>query len=87
MSYQIRYLRGVERDLSRLPKHILSRIDAAILSLANQPRPQGVIKLAGAKNLYRIRVSDWRIVYEIRDASQIIEIQIVAHRREVYRGI
>jgi mRNA interferase RelE/StbE len=87
MSYSIRYGPGVERDLSRLPRSLLRRIDKAIIVLADVPRPHNCVKLAGHATLYRVRVGDWRIVYGIDDTRATVEIQIIAHRREVYRGL
>jgi mRNA interferase RelE/StbE len=87
MSYAIRFGPGVERDMSRLPRPLLLRLNRAILALADSPRPPGCKKLTGQPGLYRIRVGDWRIVYEIDDAHRIIIIAIVGHRRDVYRGL
>jgi mRNA interferase RelE/StbE len=64
LSYTIHYGPGVERQLARLPRAVLLRIDRAILSLAEKARPHGCKKLAGHAALYRIRVGDWRIAYE-----------------------
>ncbi|MBI4579691.1 MAG: type II toxin-antitoxin system RelE/ParE family toxin [Planctomycetes bacterium] len=58
----------------------LARIEAS-------PRAPGSVKLAGTKSTYRVRVGDWRIVYEIDDGRQTVFVTIVAHRREVYRGL
>lgn len=87
MSYAIYFGPGVERDMSRLPRGILVRVDRAITALADTPRPAGCKKLVGQVNLYRVRVGDWRIVYEIDDAQRIVIVAIVGHRREVYRGL
>ena len=87
MSYAIFYRPGVARDMARLPKAVLRRVDKAIMSLAGDPRPPGCRKLGGATGLWRLRVGDWRIVYEIDDARRLVEVQIVAHRREVYRRL
>lgn len=90
MSYDIHYRPGVERDMSRLVRvggGVLERVDRAIRALADTPRPPGCKKLAGQPGLYRVRVGDWRIVYEIDDSRRIVLVAIVAHRREVYRGL
>ena len=87
MSYTILYRPGVERDMSKLAKPVKKRVDAVILDLGNNPRPHGCKKLTGYQNLYRIRVGDWRVVYEAMDARREIEIQIVANRRDVYRRL
>ena len=87
MSYAIHYRASVKRDLRRLDAKSLRRIDAVILALADDPRLRGCVKLAGASDLWRIRIGDYRVVYEIRDDSLIVLIIAVAHRREVYRGL
>ena len=87
MSYAIRYRSGVERDVSRLNRPILKKVNQAIMSLADNPRPHKCVKLTGYDDLFRLRVGDWRIVYEVNDARRLVEVQIVAHRREVYRGL
>lgn len=87
MSYALHYGPGVERDMSRLPPAVLARVDRAILALGNTPRPVNCKKLAGQLRLYRVRVGDWRIVYEIVEAQRIVIVLIVGHRREVYRRL
>ena len=87
MNYTILYRPGVEREMSKLPWPLLKRVDMAIIGLANNPRPHGSKKLGGHGNLYRIRVGDWRIVYEVSDLRHEVEIQIVANRKDVYRGL
>jgi mRNA interferase RelE/StbE len=57
----------------------------AIRALAEDPRPTGSRKLTGSVNDWRIRVGDYRIVYEIADAIRIVRINRVRHRRDVYR--
>lgn len=61
------------------------RIVARILALANEPRPVGCDKLAGAEGRYRVRQGQFRIVYAVDDASRTVEVVKVGHRREVYR--
>ena len=61
------------------------RIVARILALANEPRPVGCDKLAGAEGRYRVRQGQFRIVYAVVDASRTVEVVKVGHRREVYR--
>jgi mRNA interferase RelE/StbE len=87
MNYTILYRASVKRDMRRLDKPILQRVDAAILALADDPRPPGCVKLSGPLALWRIRVGDYRVVYEIQDRRLIIVVVNVAHHREVYRGL
>ena len=83
--YQVLLERSAERDLRRLSADIHDRVIGAIRSLANDPRPPGCRKLAGRKHDWRIRVGDYRVVYEIADAVRIVRVHRVRHRRDVYR--
>ena len=87
MTYRIDIKSSAERDLAGLPKAERQRIDQRILRLAEDPRPTGVVKLAGHANLYRIRVGTYRIIYAIADDTLIIVVTRVAHRKDVYRGM
>lgn len=83
-SYRLVILPAVERQLSRIDSGARRRVDAAILALAGDPRPHGCRKLSGSEE-YRIRVGDYRILYEIEDAFLRILVVKVGHRRDVYR--
>ena len=83
--YRVFLERAAERDLSRLSSDIHDRVIATIRALGNNPRPPGCRKLVGSKNDWRIRVGDYRVIYEIADAIRIVRINRVRHRREVYR--
>ena len=75
-----------ERDLKRLPANIFRRVIAAILALGTDPRPSGCRKLQGSpRDDYRIRVGDYRVVYEIDERNAAVRIMRVRHRREAYR--
>lgn len=86
-SYKIVFRPSLEKDLAALPKKIAARTFARIEDLATNPFPPLALKLSGAEKLYRIRVGDYRIVYEIDSASKLIVIHYVRHRREVYRSL
>jgi mRNA interferase RelE/StbE len=83
-TYRVEILPAVERQLRRLDSGARKRIDAAILSLAADPRPHGCRKLSGSEE-YRVRVGDYRILYEILDAVLRVLVVKVGHRRDVYR--
>jgi mRNA interferase RelE/StbE len=83
--YRVFLERGAERDLNRLSSEIHGRVITAIQALGNNPRPVGCRKLVGSKNDWRIRVGDYRVIYEIADAIRIVRVNRVRHRREVYR--
>ena len=83
--YRVLLERAVEKDLGRLPAEVHDRVVAAMQKLAANPRPPGCRKLAGHKNDWRIRVGDYRIIYEIEDQVRVLRVNRVRHRREVYR--
>jgi mRNA interferase RelE/StbE len=75
-----------ERDLKRLPAAIFHRVIAAIRTLAASPRPPGARKLHGSgRDDYRLRVGDYRVLYEVDDTARLVRIMRVRHRREAYR--
>jgi len=85
MTYRIELTKAAERDLTTAPKSILKRLDACILGLAVDPLPPGVKKLKNCDGLYRVRVSDYRIIYRIEQEILTILVVKIGHRRDVYR--
>jgi len=85
VSYIIELRPAARRDLNDLPRDILPRISRKIDSLAGNPRPPGVEKLSGSEDSYRVRVGDYRILYEIRDKALLVVVVRIRHRREAYR--
>lgn len=83
--YRVLLERAAEKDLSRLSSEAHERVIAAIQELATNPRPPGCRRLTGTKKDWRIRVGDYRVVYEIADTIRIVRVNRVRHRREVYR--
>ncbi|MEB3210878.1 MAG: type II toxin-antitoxin system RelE/ParE family toxin [Leptolyngbyaceae bacterium] len=83
--YEIQFKTSAAKEFRKLPPDIKLRIREAINTLKTAPRPAGVKKLAGESNLYRIRVADYRIIYEIDDSTQMLQITRVRHRRDVYQ--
>lgn len=82
--YRIELTRAAERDLRGLEKATLRRVDSAIQALADNPRPDGVVKLKGGTDEYRIRVGAYRILYLIEDDAVLVTVVRVGHRRDVY---
>ena len=85
MAYQVELTTAALRDLRALPAALLARVDARILALAEDPRPPRVEKLTDAGELYRVRVGEYRILYAVDDAAQVVTVARVRHRRDVYR--
>jgi len=81
--HRVRVERRVQKKLSKIPEPYYSNIKTAILNLGNDPRPQGCKKLKG-RNGYRIRVADYRIIYEIQDSILLVDVIDLGHRKEIY---
>jgi mRNA interferase RelE/StbE len=70
--------------LDALDDTLFTRIDRKVLALADIPRPAGCKKLTGHRDLWRIRVGDWSVLYTIDDSVRLVRVTRIAHRREVY---
>lgn len=86
-SYSVALQPSAEKDLRRIPAKSLARIIAKIEELAADPLPHGVVKLATAERLYRLRVGEYRVVYELRRDERKVLVYYVRHRSEVYRQL
>jgi mRNA interferase RelE/StbE len=84
-SFDLQWRKSTSKDLRRIPREAVSRIVAAVAKLAEEPLPHGSEKLTGSEHTYRIRVGDYRVVYELLRNAKIVEIQRVRHRKDVYR--
>ena len=84
MRYQVILPKSVQKELNRLPDDIASRILARLVGLETNPRPADVKKLKG-RDAWRIRVGDYRVIYEIHDRLLQIIVITVGHRRGIYR--
>jgi len=82
--YEIKFATSAAKEFRSLSAELKRRIGAAIDDLSQNPRPPGIRKLTGHIRLYRIRVGQYRVVYEIDDREQLIRITRVRHR-QVYR--
>ncbi len=83
--YEVRIARRAAKSLAALQRRDQQRIRAAIELLAKDPRPPACIPMAGEDRVYRVRVGDYRIVYEVFDDVLVIHVVRIGHRREVYR--
>ena len=82
--YSITFARSARKELEALPNSLIARIFPKIEALVIEPRPLGCKKLQANTNLWRIRVSDYRVVYSIDDVAEVVDIVRIKHRREVY---
>jgi mRNA interferase RelE/StbE len=84
--YKILVSKRAEHGLNRIKdNNILRRVVLKIDELAQKPRPSGVRKIMGSNIDYRIRIGDYRIIYQIDDTERVIEIRGVGHRKEIYK--
>lgn len=83
--YTVEVARRAVKSIAKLPRPEQQRVRAAIDLLADEPRPPGCTKLAGEDSVYRVRIGDYRILYEVIDVRLVIHVVRVGHRRDVYR--
>lgn len=84
MSYTVAILRRAQKELAQLPAGAYEGVREAIRALANDPRPASCSKLVSREG-WRIRVRDYRVIYEIDEEQQTVTVLHVGHRRDVYR--
>ena len=84
MRYAISILRRAQKELAQLPTEVYEHVRDTIRTLSQNPRPSGCLKLTGREG-WRLRVGNYRIIYEIDDNQQTVTILHVGHRRDVYR--
>lgn len=84
-AYEVYLERRAEQDLKRLSASNFQRIITHIKALAENPRPAGCRKISGSKNDWRIRIGDYRVIYEVKDEEKAVRIMRVRHHREAYR--
>lgn len=75
----------VYKQLQQLPRQVFSAALKAIIDLAHNPRPAGVKKLVGSHSDWRIRIGEYRIIYEIDDTGKAVTVLQVEHRHDAYR--
>ena len=83
--YRLVFRPSAERAFLALPKEVQRRLDKRLLALQDAPRPSGIKALAGASGVYRLRVGDYRVLYEVHDDQVLVLVLAIGHRREVYR--
>lgn len=83
-TYRIELKKSAQKNLTQLPKDVQHRIGEAINALANEPRPDGCKKLQGYEDTYRIRIGDYRVIYEVHDGLLLIYVLRIADRKDVY---
>ena len=85
MAYTVEFGANADREFRKFSHDLQLRLRPRIDALETNPRPPGAKKLAGQEDLWRIRVGDYRVVYEIHDRILVVLTVRIAHRREAYR--
>lgn len=85
MIYKVKILEGALKQLVKLPTEFQKRIRVKIDDLAKEPRPNGVKKLKGKNESYRIKVSNYRVIYHIFDDVLLVNVVEIEHRSKVYK--
>jgi mRNA interferase RelE/StbE len=83
--YEVLLERRAERDLKKLSQAMFYRVIPQIKDLSENPKPSGCRKITGSKNDWRIRIGDYRIIYEIDEKEKAVKVMRIKHRREVYK--
>lgn len=82
--YRLDLRPSAEKDLDRLQGETWQRVKTALKDLRADPRPAGCVKLAGGEG-WRIRIGDWRAIYDIDDGAHVVTVLRVKHRKDAYR--
>jgi len=83
--YSITFARSARKELEVLDAAIVNRIFPKIERLSSNPRPHNCVRLKGGRNLWRIRIGVYRIIYTINDDRKLVDIIAVRHRKDAYR--
>lgn len=84
MAYTVKIERKALKALKKIHPVHRERLEEAIDGLADDPRPPGVRKLTGSERTWRVRVGDYRVVYDIFDDELVVHVVRVAHRKDAY---
>lgn len=84
MSYQVIIPHAVQKQLDKISPDVLPRLISTIASLSDNPRLSNSLKMKNTQG-YRLRVGDYRVLYDINDPDKTVILRRVAHRRDVYR--
>jgi mRNA interferase RelE/StbE len=84
-TYQVVLSNTAKKDLSKLPTQVVNKIIPVLEALQNNPRPNGCKKLKGFKDLWRVRIGNYRIIYSIDDVILLIDVREIGDRKDIYK--
>jgi len=82
--YEVKLKHSAQKEVKSLAAEVRGRVISILKTLSDNPRPYGCRKLVGAKNRWRVRVGDYRVIYTIDDSFHLVEIIAVRHRSKAY---
>jgi mRNA interferase RelE/StbE len=85
--YSIIIAKSALKDLKAIPEKFSDKISLAIDNLEEDPRPSGCKKLLGGETLFRIRIGNYRVIYQVDDHQKQILIGSIKHRRDAYKDL
>lgn len=86
-SYNLLFDNAVEKDLAKIPKTDVRSIMLKTTKLADNPRPLQSLKLENSDITYRLRVGNYRVIYQINDVTKTVTVYHIRHRKDIYRFI
>lgn len=84
-SYKIEFKRSSEQDIRKISPPIIVKILEKIELLTTDPFPRQSLKLSGSEAVYRLRVGDYRVIYEVDPVDMLVIVHYVRHRKDAYR--
>jgi mRNA interferase RelE/StbE len=85
--YSVRFKKSIEKDCRKIPREIIPHIFEHVENLARKPVPHDAYKLTSAENLYRIRVGEYRVIYQVLHGNREVTVFYIRHRSVAYRGL
>lgn len=85
--FSLDFKRSVKKDTKKLPQSVLQLIQKKIIELKDNPFPPGSIQLSGYQGFYRIRISNYRVLYLVNQKKKMITIYQIRHRKKAYRNL
>ena len=86
MSFEILFTEKAEKQFKKLQRDIQKRVQIKLLLIAENPRLIGSKKLSGSEDIFRVRIGDYRLIYEIHDDKLILLFLAMGHRKDIYRN-
>ncbi len=84
MSYRVLIPKSVHKQINKLPSSVSESVISKLEALQENPRPAGSLKMRGSEG-WRIRLGDYRLIFDIDDRQKLVVVRRVGHRREIYR--